>query len=126
MLMFNCKSIFTHGPIVGHGGGATHDVPDIMIGPDGELIPYLRDQDAPFVEWVNGPGMTVEAVFCGHTHEDHIFWKVTESNMDYPEDIFKQYDILPSQSLTINFEPVSGTFYGPVFIETNTACKGYP
>ena len=51
--------VFTHAPIVGHGGTGTHNEVD------------GTDHDRPFVEWVNGQdsnyleGQSVEAVFVG-------------------------------------------------------------
>ena len=64
--------VFTHGPIVGHNGDGTHD-----------------DRDTPFVEWVNEVDMTVEAVFCGHTHQDFIFTGVIPSEINDPDFISK-------------------------------------
>jgi len=73
--------------------------------------------------------MTVEAVFAGHTHQDHIFYDVTTSNMNEPDDLF-EYGIMPTGTAYIYYDsrdadPPNGICSSPVFIETNTACKDY-
>lgn len=73
--------VFTHCPIVGHDGGATHN--DILG----------TDYDLPFVEWVNEVDMTGEVVFYGHTHQDHIFYDVTSSIMGEPIDLLDEISI---------------------------------
>lgn len=106
--------IFTHGPIVGHGGGATHDS-IVLDAPD-------EDRDIPFVEWVNEDEMTVEAVFCGHTHEDHLFYGVesTESSMNNPPYDYYEIDYIPTNQIPLQFSERM-TYY----IETNTATKDW-
>ena len=116
--------IFTHGPIVGHGGGATHDSWDIMIGPDGELIPVWVDHDVAFVEWVNGAGMTVEAVFCGHTHLNRFYHSVDIENMNDPYCYYTKP--LPGESIISPKTKITYSYSNHVaYIETDTACKGY-
>ena len=104
--------LLTHPPIVGHSGKGTHQ--DIIYG----------DHDRPFVEWVNGEdsdypeGQYVEAVFCGHTHENHIFYGVDEVEIDDPDDYYK-----PSgpyqwyETLNLAFSE------RPYYIETYSATK---
>ncbi|HDD60655.1 MAG TPA: hypothetical protein ENF69_06925 [Euryarchaeota archaeon] len=80
----------------------------------------------PFVEWANGEdsdypeGQHVEAVFCGHTHENHIFYDVETDGMDSPPDYSNEKDPnYVSPFVLISLEMARGTFY----IETDTACK---
>jgi len=115
--------IFTHAPSV----------------PDGETA-YRNDHshidfhDVNFVEWLNSEaGSTVEAVFAGHTHQDHIFYDVSTSRMSAPDDLLKpynQYGISPMTMATIYFAsttpiPSQGICGSPIYVETDTACKGY-
>ncbi len=73
---------------------------------------------SPFPEWVKGydssniEGVYVEAVFAGHTHENHIFCNMTAGKMDSP----KGNDIVP-EGIQLPFS--WHTFY----IETTTATK---
>jgi len=66
--------------------------------------------------------MTVEAVFCGHTHQDHIFYGV-HTNLEQPGNIKQpwQYED-PMQPYNLAFDSTDSPYY----IETNTACKNYP
>jgi len=86
----------------------------------------------PFVEWANGEdsdypeGQHVEAVFCGHTHENHIFYDVDLYSLE-EEDIYDGY----SEDLTsviyfysVDSDPEHGICSSPVYIETTTATKG--
>ena len=62
----------------------------------------------------------VEAVFCGHTHENHIFYDVETDGMDSPPDYSNEKDPnYVSPFVLISLEMARGTFY----IETDTACK---
>jgi len=130
MLMFNCKSIFTHAP----------SVPDGALGrPRGQDHSHIDDHDLNFVEWLNSEaGSTVEAVFAGHTHQDHIFYDVVTNkeepgNIDSPYDLLKPYNpngISPTSVATIYFTstsaiPSQGICGAPVYIETNTATKDW-
>ncbi len=87
-------------------------------------IRCLDEHYRPFVDWVNGEdnsnieGIYVEAVFCGHKHENHIFaidpsiypYKIDETNMDNPPET------------SISSIPFS---WAIAYIETTTACKNY-
>lgn len=106
--------IFTHGPIVGHEGGATHDTIAIIEG--SPVI--IKDRDPPFVEWVNGADMTVEAVFVGHTHEDWIFFDVNVENMNLAT--------IPWKPNPTGMNSLSYNECTSYYIETNSACKNYP
>ena len=62
----------------------------------GDEIMCSDRYDGPFVEWVNGQdsnypeGQYVEAVFVGHTHENHIFYDVDISSLE-GDDIYDGY-----------------------------------
>ncbi len=93
----------------------------------------------PFVEWANGEdsdypeGQHVEAVFCGHTHENHIFYDVETDGMDSPYELLKPYNkngISAYTTATIYFantvpQPSDGICGAPVYIETTTATKNW-
>jgi len=102
--------LLTHPLIVSHGGKGTHQ--NIIYG----------DHDRPFVEWVNGEdsdypeGQYVEAVFCGHTHENRIFHNITLDNMNEKEP--PHYDD-PTCLQVLYFK------YPTFYIETTTATKEY-
>ncbi|HDD59406.1 MAG TPA: hypothetical protein ENF69_00460 [Euryarchaeota archaeon] len=114
--------LLTHAPIVGHGGKGTHYN---RLSPD-------KDIDELFVKWVNGEfkfqkDPRVEAVFCGHTHENHIFYHITTENMN--DERLDQYNCYyhrqnnrykPEDEISLTF--LEGTFC----IETTTATLGYP
>ena len=97
--------LLTHTPLVGH---------ELKASP--KDVDVLKD----FVNWVNNDkiGNTVEAVFCGHTHENHVFaidpstypYRIDETNMDNPPET------------SINLIPFS---WSTAYIETITACKKY-
>jgi len=97
--------LLTHTPLVGH---------ELKASP--KDVDVLKD----FVNWVNNDkiGNTVEAVFCGHTHENHIFYDVDEVEMDDPDDYYK-----PSgpyqwyETLNLAFSE------RPYYIETYSATK---
>jgi mRNA degradation ribonuclease J1/J2 len=95
----------------------THNTYGLTTDPD-MPIQLKEDHDIPFVEWVNEADMTVEAVFCGHTHQDHIYHSVTINNMN--SDQIQQLSS-PTGSRTLYYTETSC-----YYIETNTACKGYP
>jgi len=118
--------LLTHAPIVGHGGKGTHYN---RLSPD-------KDIDELFVKWVNGEfkfqkDPRVEAVFCGHTHENHIFYDVETDGMDSPYELLKPYNkngISAYATATIYFantvpQPSDGICGAPVYIETITATK---
>jgi len=101
--------LLTHPLIVGHGGKGTHQDMD-------------GDHDRPFVEWVNGEdsdypeGQYVEAVFCGHWHENWIFHDITVDNMNNENPL--HYDD-PTCLRALYFK------YPTFYIETTTATKEY-
>jgi len=107
----NHTFVFTHAPIVGHGGKMTHDVPFYENGEFARLI----DHDRPFVEWVNGQdsdypeGQYVEAVFVGHTHLCGGYKKINVDNMNMEK---------------FNLDTGNIPFtWATVYIETTTATK---
>jgi len=71
--------IITHGRIV--GGGSEQN---------GRLTYHCAD----FVEWADGAN--VEAVFVGHTHQNHLFYDVDTGNMDDPDDLYDESDGFPT------------------------------
>ena len=73
---------------------------------------FILTIDIPFVEWVNAAGMTVEAVFCGHTHLSGGYMNITVNNMN-----------LDNFNLDTNKLLYAGDIY---YLETDTACKEYP
>ena len=108
--------VFTHGPIVGHGGGTTHDSYALIAG----SIVKIEDRDIPFVEWVNEAGMTVEAVFMGHMHSSGGFKNINTQNIDYPN---------PSNSPHYyNWNGLGNSLFSEntVYIETDTGTCNYP
>ncbi|MBU4031495.1 MAG: metallophosphoesterase [Candidatus Thermoplasmatota archaeon] len=102
--------IFTHGPIVGHGGAGTHNTYELTGDPD-MPVQLKEDRDIPFVEWVNEQDMTVEAVFCGHMHMNVGYIDVDITNMNDMGPNFAENTIL--------------NIYSTVYLETTTACAGY-
>ena len=110
--------LLTHTPLVGH---------ELKASP--KDVDVLKD----FVNWVNNDkiGNTVEAVFCGHTHENHIFYDVETDGMDSPYELLKPYNkngISAYTTATIYFantvpQPSDGICGAPVYIETTTATK---
>lgn len=113
MLKFSCKGIFTHAPSVPDGDEYRND--------HSHESSLLEDNDLEFVEWLNSEaGSKVEAVFAGHTHQDHVFYGVSTSEIYAPVDYYKPIgSYSPSDNLQLSF---SDSAY---YIETNTACKGY-
>ncbi len=102
--------VLTHGPIA--GSELTN----------GQGIDHTHTQnDEEFVDWVNG-GINIEAVFCGHTHEDHIFYDVDTGNVYQPPDYSDPEDknyVAPTTTISL---PYSANSY---YIETNTATKNW-
>jgi len=100
-------NIITHGRIVGGGS---------------EQIGRLGYHCADFVEWADGAN--VEAVFVGHTHQNHMFYDVITENIDNPNDMYKSPPGIPPTSVaTIYFTYVSpdaanAICGSPVYIET--------
>ena len=95
--------LLTHAPLVGH---------ELKASP--KDVDVLKD----FVNWVNNDkiGSTVEAVFCGHTHENRIFHNITLDNMNEKEP--PHYDD-PTCLQVLYFK------YPTFYIETTTATKEY-
>ena len=95
--------LLTHAPLVGH-----------------ELKASPKDVDVLkiFVNWVNNDkiGSTVEAVFCGHTHENWIFHDITVDNMNWEK---PPHYSNPAAFHTLYYNDC--TFY----IETTTTTKNY-
>jgi len=94
--------LLTHTPLVGH---------ELKASP--KDVDVLND----FVNWVNNDkiGNTVEAVFCGHTHENHIFYGVKIDKIHKPPE--------KDDPTGLHHLPFSDMTY---YIETDTACKRYP
>ena len=103
--------LLSQAPIVGHGGKGTHYN---RRNPD-------EDMDELFVKWGNGEFESqkdphVEAVFCGHTHENWIFHDITVDNMNWEKPPHYSH---PAAFHTLYYNDC--TFY----IETTTATKNY-
>jgi len=100
-------NIITHGRIV--GGGSEQN---------GRLTYHCAD----FVEWADGAN--VEAVFVGHTHQNHLFYDVDTGNIDDPDDMYEgDHRISPTSVATIYFaptppDPAHGICDSPAYIET--------
>ncbi len=70
-------------------------------------------------------GIYVEAVFVGHTHENHIFYNVDLSSLEGDDinDLYSPYLISNIYFDAVEADPEHGICSSQVYIETNTATK---